>query len=500
MTVNVSINSDDLIVLARSDYDTFASLLIPDRLIQSIDSYHRRVFWRMVSDEIPKYACALPRGHIKTTLLKLAFVYMLVYGKQTFPLFLAGSHNLAESGCSDIMDILQSENFAKVYGAVKLETHRTSTADYAFTLNKIKISEAGTVIRTPTACLLRGRSSGQKVRGMSKRMMRPDVVGMDDIDQDDDIKSEIGYEGLKSWVYGPVLKIGYKDTRFIHIGNYIAQKCVIGDHIADEGWTSDHFSALKPDGAPLWPGYWTREELIADFRAYQRQGRANEWFAEMLNNPLENATGMIGYRDIRFLPSLIPLTGNYSIVFLTVDPAISTKLSANRTAIAVHAFNVERDCWQLAEIVYEQGYDPIKLFVALLALSDKWGISFWAIEAVAYQASLLPLYKTFLANAQRDNIKVVAAPGSNRSKLNRITAWFGLLKSGSYALTEGQLGIVQRILAFKPQDDDNADDDIDAAAYFVNTFTLFGEQIAGPAAHVSLYNSQMIDIDHFCPR
>lgn len=499
--VQVAFKREELIALARHDYDTFAGLLIAEHMEYEVAEYMRRVFWRMVSTHNLRYACALPRGHIKTTLLKLAVVYLITYENVRFPVYFAGTHPLAESAVNDIVDIIRSDNYRATYGEVEFTTERGSRAEFEFVINQWSQNQAtGEWQAKRKACILRGRSSGQSVRGMSKRMRRPDFMALDDIDQDDDT-SEVGYEALKAWVYGPVMKLGYKTTRIVHIGNYIARKCVIGDHIGDPSWVSDHFSALLPDGTALWPQYWTPAELLADYQSYARQGRIQEWFAEMLNNPLENADGLIKLTDIRMLPQALPRTGTHHFIFLTVDPAISKSARANHQVIAVHGFNVIRQAWQCIELRYMKGYDPIDLYRVLMELSIKWGIKVWGIESVAYQASLQPMYTKFIKNGGHP-IKVVATPGSNRAKSDRIVAWMGLLKSGNYALTEGMFTVVQNIMAYRPLADDNTDDDLDACAYFIPMFVNFATMISAPGDDIETVDAggQVIPIDKFIPR
>ena len=496
---SIALPREELIALASRDYDTFAGLLIPDVLENDIDVYQRRVFWRMVSEQNLRYACALPRGHIKTTLLKLAIVYIVTYQKPRFPVFFAGTHALAESAVSDIVNIFSSAAYASVYGAPTFTTSRGSRGEFEFDCNQWVLSASGTFVAVSKRVRLMGRSSGQSVRGMSKNFRRPDFIAFDDIDQDE--TGEVSYNALKDWVYGPVLKLGYKNTRVVHIGNYIERQTVIGDHIGDPAWVSDHFSALLPDGSPLWPGYWTRDELLRDFAAYARQGKTQKWFAEMLNNPLENAEGLIALTDIRQLPEAVPKSGSHVYCFLTVDPAISKSKRANHMVIAVHGFNQLRQVWQCLELVYQLGRDPIDLYRKLIELSDKWGINTWGIEAVAYQAALVAMYPRFLKNAQR-KINVVATPGSNRSKADRITSWIGLVKSGNYCLTEGMFTIIQNMLAYKPSEDDQIDDDLDAAAYFIPMFLEFSHMIAAAGDDMKFVTEAgtVVSIDHFIPR
>lgn len=501
-----SINADraTIISLARHDYDTFATLLISERMEYAINDYQRRVFWRMVNGDIQRYACALPRGHIKTVLLKLAIIYLLTYNPTiVFPLFLSGTHNLASEGVNDIVHILQSEQYTRIFGEVQFTRQQSNNADYHFTMNKHLIGAFGKQITKPTQCFLRGRSSGQALRGMNVRMHRPDFIGMDDIDQDDDITNEGGYDKLKGWVYGPVMKIGYRTTKIVHIGNYIARKCVIGDHITDKGWVSDHFSAILPDGTSLWPEYWSKEQLIEDFKAYERQGQANVWFAEMLNNPLENAGGMISFSDIRFLPELMPgaIGVQYRSPFIVLDPAISDSKTANKTAIAVHAYNIERDIWQLAEVHSEVGLDSISTYKKLIDLSMKWKVGLWFIEPVAYQASLLPLYRAFLDNLGYP-IRLLPAPGSRKRKSARIIPWISLVRGQGYALSQGMIDVVQDMMAYKPNRENNVDDVLDVCAYFIPCQAEHSVQIESATAVINraAHGNGYVDGDIFLRR
>jgi hypothetical protein len=125
------------------------------------------------------------------------------------------------------------------------------------------------------------------------------------------------------------------------------------------------------------------------------------------------------------------------------------------------------------------------LFRKLVELSEKWFVSNWFIEAVAYQASLLPLYRAFLENAGLEGIKLFPTPGSNRQKMARIIPWLNMVKAGAYALTQGQLQIVRNMLSYNPAKDDNVDDDLDVAAYFILCQANYGIQIESATAFIN---------------
>lgn len=499
----VSLSRDELITQMSLSYDTFAGALIGEHMDKGIADYQRTTFWRLVSPEIEKYASAMPRGHIKTTLVKLAIIYRLLYNSSRFVLYVSGIHDLAASNCEDIMDILQSPQFAAIYGKILVRRSRTTTADYIVEMPTVEFANDGAVKIVYRKCILRGRSVGQKIRGLTRNFARPDFIAMDDIDHAGERSVEVEYAAVKEWVYGPLLKIGRKGTLFRQVGNYTQTRSLIGDHITDTEWVSDHYSALLPDGTTLWPDEWTAEALLSDFRSYAKQGMAGKWFAEMLNNPLENASGIISFSDIRRLPDVPPYSASYACPFITVDPAISKTRYANESAIAVHGFNLERDVWQNLEMVCKKGLDSIKLFDTLVELSVKWGARVWVIESVAYQAALLTLYPVFLANAGLSHIVVKPAIGSTTAKSARIITFLSLIKRGGYALSDSQVGLVQRILAYRPDVSDQADDALDACAYFVRSMPEYIDlinQTVGPAAELSGSANEAIDTGQFLTR
>jgi Terminase RNaseH-like domain len=299
---------------------------------------------------------------------------------------------------------------------------------------------------------------------------------MDDIDQDDKLSSEVSYDKIKDWVYSVLLKIGNKNTKFRQIGNFIKTRCVIGDHIMSSAWGSMHYSAIKPDGTPLWPALWDIERLTADFLEYQSQNRADTWMAEMLNNPFENVSGRIKYNDICFLPEVIPKGNNYRSVFITVDPAISNNKRANKTAICVHAYNVAFDKWQLIEVISEKGLGPDETYEKLMSLTLKWGATKWFIESIAYQAALQQIYRRYLALTGL-NVEVHPSPRKISNKNERILSWFSLLKTQEYALTQGMLNVANEIISFRAETKDNSDDVIDAASDAVVIKSQFEGQL-----------------------
>ena len=76
---DVQANADEIRQRARYDYRLFIALLLGDELTSPTPEFHIAIFARMVSLEVAKSVFAVPRGFAKTTLVRLAVVYILLF-------------------------------------------------------------------------------------------------------------------------------------------------------------------------------------------------------------------------------------------------------------------------------------------------------------------------------------------------------------------------------------------------------------------------------------
>ena len=468
-SVQMSVN--DIKEALRNNPVFFMQFFMHEHLTKPIPQFHIDVFQKMVTSDVQKLALALPRGHNKTTLAKLAVVYYFLFHPQSFIIYVSNTSEVAQNACRDIAAFLTSHNFVSVFGPVQKEMWREGEGFYIFKIGNKR-------------CILRALGAGQQVRGLNVDNIRPEMGVVDDLEDDENTATPILQKKLKNWVYGAFFKAFNRwRYKFIWLGNMLTNTSLLHEHCNDPAWHSWRLGCLLKDGTPLWPDLWPLEAIKADFEDYRKKNILPKWFAEMMNLPLPEGGAVIDASEINYKPAIMP--GDIEYGFITIDPAIGMKTASDNTGIAVHGWVGSR--WQIVE-TYKAKLDPKLTFEIAMSLCTKWGVKIVGIETQAYQAALMFFFEYLLKTMGDTDTQVVQLKASGR-KSERIFAWAAMLKNKEYAINEGEFNITEQLLNFDPAKVKNDDDLIDACAYGVQMIYEYSSIIMASVLKMPLEKS-----------
>lgn len=444
----VSAPTESITYALEHDSEFFINFFLGDELEYPVPVFHEQVFSKMISTNIKKFACAIPRGHAKTTLAKLAIIWLFLFTRYRFIVYLSNTAQIAVSACHDIVKFITSDNFTAVFGPVQFDINQIGNGLYKFTLGK-------------KVCILRALGAGQQVRGINIDNQRPEVAVVDDLEDTDNTATELLYEKLKNWFYGTFLKcMDPIDNKIVQIGNMIAARCLLKEHCDSASWHSMRFGSLLSNGRSLWPDLWPIWRLKQDLQEYIDAGKIDIWYAEMMNYPMAPGTGVIRANEITYRPP--PLPGDQLYGFITVDPAISDKTWAHKAAIWVHVFDGLH--WHLPENISGTGMDPLQIYNAVMELAFRWHIHAVGIESQQYQAALKPMFEYLCRMQGMEHMNFIPLLHYT-AKSQRISSWAAMLKNKEYVLPSGNFELTTELLTFNPNKKDNADDNIDCCAF-----------------------------------
>ena len=484
--------------MLENNYEFFIQFFLAEELTVPVPDFHIDVFGRMVSLKDLRYVCAIPRGHAKTTLAKLAVVYLVLFSPFKFFVYLSASHGIAAPACRDIIAFIESENFRAVFGPVQYTIRRESEGFYQFRIPSIDKN-----------VMIKAHGAGQQVRGLNELNTRPDCAIVDDFEDVESTSSATTFRNLVRWFYGTFIKaLDQFRNKIVQIGNMVAQDCLLRRHIESPLWNSILYGALLKNGKPLWPDLWSLNDLIADFREYQRQGLVDVWFREMMNLPIAPDGGLIRPDQITYRPPVTPDMCKYR--FVTLDPAISKKRWGHRLCAAVHAYVENEESgigwWQITEYLHGRGINPVTLFPALAALMIRWRARLCAIEGIAFQQSLKYVFEHMALNQGLFNLEFVDISVPLASKTMRLAGWAAELKADPtefrppiYALTRGDWAMTQQLISYDPQAERNDDDLIDAAAYGPPTIKQYLPRIMMPWQDLAVAPSSFVPASRTSP-
>ena len=469
MAEAVQINIDQIKTALEHDARFFINFFLEDEVEFPVPDFHVESFNLMTHAGVDKLVCALPRGHAKTTLAKLACVWYFLFSEYRFIVYVSKTSSLTVNACVDIYEFMCSPNFIAVFGECRWDIKQVGSGFFKFQLGD-------------KLCILKGQGAGMQVRGLNIDNKRPELAIIDDMEDNDNIATEELFRGLKRWVYGNFKKALARKHKLIWLGNMIAYQSILREITESKFWHSRRYGCILANGEPLWPDLWPIGALRQDFIEYQEAGMVDIWFAEMMNLPMAAGRGLIEAEDINYKPQVMP--GDPEYCFMTIDLAISDKTWAHQTVIAVHGWVAEHNCWQIVEYEGFYGIDTVELFEVMLALAYKWRTYVVGIEDQAYQASVkytwqhLCLQRGIQATTNGEpcesGFSFCPIPGLAR-KVQRLAPWAGLIKSGDYALTEGDFQMTEQLLAYDPQKKNNKDDYIDCASmgvYMMDKYSI----------------------------
>lgn len=462
MESSAQASPDQIRRLASVQLDVFAGLVMPEIAVYAFPPFYQelwilciRSFMELSPDnKLFKLLLVLPRGHAKTTFIKLLVAYLIIHRLADFVMVLCASDGNAESFAKDVSSMLSHQNVRKLYGDWEAGLKEDNAAEkVGYFMGRKCILKAASIL------------SGS-VRGTQKEMKRPDVIVFDDVQTKEVAESEKKTEVVEDAIFGTALLAASPHRcGVVYIGNSYPRNC-IADKIAASGeFITLRTGAILASGESLWPELHSIASLRSSWRIAAAVGKGHLWMAEIQNQPLEQDGVRPLLPDGDFQLTILDPGYQKIAAFVTVDPAGSNK-GADDTAIGGH---VVWEGMQIQLVALEAALmDPRQTIITALRMAERVQAPLIFVEAVAYQASLCFWGQEVLKELHLDHLYTfVPLQAGKASKLARIRAWVGELLGGQYCITdqETKQKILYQALVFDARKTDNRDDLLDTAAF-----------------------------------
>ena len=454
-TTDINVSLSDAYHRGEKDINFFASLCMPTICVFQLPDFYVAIF-RLLANRTPeqlnkllRFALGLPRGHAKTTFIKILIVWLIVYDKISFPLIVCANSELATNLLGDIHDILLSDNITAIYG----DWAAGLAVDSAETKKGIYHNRA-------VAIVARGWSAG--IRGLNLKNQRPDLIFCDDAQTRKNDESPTERQALLEELTGSIFKalkpVG--NRLIIYVGNMYSEDCILNRFAANSLWTSLITGAILEDGTPLWPALFSIEELMESYHHDEQLGLSAIWFAEVMNNPQSSARSLLP-NPLGKCPE-IDMTDPDG-VFITIDPAGFRK-NSDDNVIAVH---YKQDNIGYVGKTIKGILKPDELIRTALSMAEESGASLIAVEGTGYQQTLGFWLTHFMAEYNIQGIAVVPVSHHGRTKETRIRLFIQELYAGNYFLLDPDTrsDYIWQASSYKVGKKENKDDLLDAIAY-----------------------------------
>lgn len=459
--------------LLQHSQEFFIEFFLGSELEFPVPEFHKVILARMTDKTLARILLAIPRGHAKTTLAKLAVVWYFLFSEYRFCVYLSNTSTIAQNACIDIMAFLQSPNFISVFGGIKILKQSQNEGMWKF-----ELALGNGRVKT---CILRAAGANQQMRGINVDNQRPDIAIVDDLEDLENTSSAALQKKLDRWVFGTFIRAFARKFKLIWIGNMLAPTALLARLAQMPSWNAIVFGSLVIDPeskkmVPLWPELWPLKELKEDLAEYKKLGLIETWMCEMMNMPGHGENGF-SQSQLNYVSPVAQedLVG----AFLTIDPAFGEdSVQHDSSACAAHGIP-KGDIPRVLEV--ESGcMREHELFALALTFARKYNAWIWGIEQSAQQSALITLFRTFAKAQGEDLIEIVPLSHGNRAKSKRISAWVSAQEAGLYGIPHDDLVITSQLLAYDKSIKEQADDIVDCCAYGLDmveeNFSLIIEQ------------------------
>lgn len=182
---------------------------------------------------------AAPRGHAKSTNFTFKdSLHAVLYAYKHYILILSDSSDQAEGFLDDIKTELEDNaNIIMDFGSMK--------GDKAWRTG---------VILTKTDIKAEAIGSGKKVRGRRHRNWRPDLIVLDDIENDENVNTPEQRQKLKNWFNKVVSKAGDTYTDIMYIGTILHYDSLLSSVLQNPRYKTKKYRAVisEASNSKLW--------------------------------------------------------------------------------------------------------------------------------------------------------------------------------------------------------------------------------------------------------
>lgn len=288
-------------------------------------------WWEMCCSPHPRVAIAAPRGHAKSTAITMAYVLASVcMGYKKYVVIVANTEDVANEFLTTIRDELRhNKKLRDAFGITVLDPDGSTNCVVHF--------EDGSKAR------IRTKGAGQRVRGMNWDGTRPDLVVIDDLEDDEAVMNDERRQKLLNWFLKALVPVVSREHGQIRmVGTILHEDSVLNRIMKNRAWKTRLYKAhagFDDFSDMLWPELFTEEILRSIRQEYIDMGDPEGYSQEYLNDPSDLQNPFFSSDD--FIPITEEDKKKPKTYYVGIDFALSVKKHSDYTAMVVGGYDSE---------------------------------------------------------------------------------------------------------------------------------------------------------------
>jgi len=419
-----------LLHLFSEDIEAFGSYFFPHKLTLPTPQFHRDIYELYQDDTLTEVAIAAPRGHAKSSITDEVFLAWAIINKKfNFGLLISDTFSQAVL----FLDGLKSEfegndRLRFFYGDLTSE----------------KWSESQIVVN---GIMIMAIGAGQKVRGLKYRGNRPDLIVIDDLENDELVQSQERRDKLERWFNGALLPARSKSGRIIMIGTILHYSSLLAKIVLDPNNYSSFKTKLykaEMDGKALWEEHMNLEELAKKKAEYMEKGQGFLFYNEYMNDPVSGDVQKFKQEKFKYYEDK-DIEGKLLNTFITIDRAYSKANTADSTGIVVVSVDLENN-WYVRQAERFKGTEK-ELIAKMFDLHTYYSEQIMGVEQKAFEYTIKPALDDEMR--RRNTFFVVTElKDAGRSKNLRIEGLVPRFESATIYIKKDQVNLMDELVTF----------------------------------------------------
>lgn len=441
-------------------------------------------------------AIAAPRGHAKSTAITLSYTLASVlFRERKFVLLVSDTEAQSSFFLGNLKKELEAnEDIKKLFGVEKL----------------VKDTETDCIVEFDDGYKARiiAKGSEQKLRGINWDNMRPDLIVIDDAENDEIVMNQDRRDKFRRWFNGALLPCRSRDGVIRFVGTILHMDSMLErlmpkeynkENIRTElkiqtpmkaNWYSAKYKAHNPDfSCILWSDYKDEKWLKHERENYISQGQGDIYSQEYLNYPIDEGNSYFRKSDLGSMrDDDFKITKNY---YLSCDLAVSTKTRADYSVFIIGGMDSEGKLY-IVDVVKER-LDSLEIVQQILDLNKKYDPLFCVFEKGAITSSILPMLNVRML--EQNNYVTIHSIHPATDKVTRAQSIRARMRAGQVKFdkkAEWFFQLEQECLRF-PRD--VHDDQVDALSLLGQALDKFTEAPTQKEKEEEEYYMDMIEGD-----
>jgi predicted phage terminase large subunit-like protein len=305
--------------------------------------FHRE-WWELFCSDYPQIAIAAPRQHAKTSCLTISYTLAAtLFRAHDYVLIVSDSISQAAQFLGNIREeLVNNQQLISLFGVSGL----------------LKDNETDVIAQCKDGYQFRisARGSEQKLRGLLWHKKRPNLIIMDDGENDEIVLNEERRAKFKEWLFSALIPTLSVEGKIRIVGTVLHMDSMLerllppvgGKEVIEEPlksywrdpekhtWVSVRYKAHNPDFSHiLWGDRYNKAWFQLRKRGFTEQGIPEKYNQEYLNYPIDEESAYFRRGDFRNLSN----PDEYLNYFVGCDLAISEKKGSAYTTMVVVGMN-----------------------------------------------------------------------------------------------------------------------------------------------------------------